>query len=109
MRLADLDGDRKRSKDAQLLAVGLQGLEGADDLWILAVALEIDEEDVLRLGSLGRKRFDPGQVDLVRLEDVEHLGQRAGLMADAEHQGGLVIAGLGYLLVADDGDARLVV
>src|SRR5436190_9342948 len=86
----------------------LEGGQGALALRILGVTLEVYEEDVLRLGGARWERLNPRQVDLVLLEDVQGVGQRARGMGDLEHECGLVLARSRRLLQADDGKARLV-
>ena len=76
---------------------------GADAAVVL-VSLQLDEEQVAPLALRDRERFDPGQIELVPLEDGHRVGQRAGPMLDLEHEGRLVFSGpLGGVL-ADDGE-----
>ena len=60
--------------------------------------------------GLGGERLDPGQVELVLLEDVEGLDQRARAGAATWNMTAVLsLPVLAALLMADDGEARLVV
>ena len=56
-------------------------------------------------GAGDRERLDPGEIDAEFLEGGDHLGERAGLVGEADHEGGLVAAGAVLGAFADDGEA----
>src|SRR5262249_3005457 len=70
----------KGPQHRQLFAAGFQGGEGLLDLRVFDVSLEIHKKDILRLGQLGGERFDPGQVELVALEDLQGIHKRTRMM-----------------------------
>ncbi len=84
-------------------------LERFSHFRVFLVPLEIDEEDIFRLGRPRRERLDPGQVQLVLLEQVQRIDQRTRIVRQAEHDRRLVVPRLARLLMADEREACLVV
>src|SRR5262245_59491399 len=72
---------RVASEHPDHVALGLEAGEGAGDIRIEAMALQVGEEDVLPALTAAWPGFDAGQVDLLRVEDLEHAAQRAALVA----------------------------
>lgn len=60
---------------------------------IIRVPLRVDEEIIFPIHLSARTLLDVRQVDAVLFENIQHLGQCAGLVSRREHDRRLVFAG----------------
>src|SRR5437870_1279658 len=85
------------AEDIESLAFLADDLQGFLEWWVVGVSLDIDEEEVGRVAVAAAvgdgERLDPGHVDPELFERGDRLGERAGLVGQADHQRGLVAAG----------------
>ena len=66
------------------------------------------EEDVLPVCPLAGAFVDVREIQAVVSEDIQHLGQRTGLVLGGEHDAGLIItAGLGRVFADDEEPCRI--
>src|SRR4030095_10638879 len=98
---------RVRAEDLQVERAPLDAGARLLDAPLLAVALEVEEEDVLPRPPAVRTRLDLDEVDAVRRERTQHVREDAHLVAHGEHERRAVVArGLRDVLRADDEEAR---
>ncbi len=90
LRLLHHFAARIRSEDFHPNGFLFHDLERLLNARFFAVSLEIEEEQVTRFGAAERKGLDPGEVDVVRLEGVEGIGQGAGRVRNLQEQRGAV-------------------
>src|SRR5690606_14819900 len=90
--LQHLGGAGIAAEYCQLQAMGAGLFDGTLHLFIILVADGIDEEVVFPAHLLAGALLDVGQVDAMIAEDIQHLGQGAGLVGSGEHDGRLVVA-----------------
>ena len=86
-------GIRIRAEEFDQRAVGLKFAESLGELFVFAMAGEIDVENILPILLFRGARFDFRHVDLELIEGFEGFDQRTGLIADRKEDGGAVVAG----------------
>ena len=110
IRAVGLEPDLQHSlgvgpQDLEQQGLALQVLQGRGDHGVLAVAADVDEEDIVPDPAPGGARLDAGHADAVGGERGQQGVQPAGLVATGEQQAGLVAPGGGRVLVADHQEA----
>src|SRR5690348_357258 len=102
-------GRRVGSEDLEELTTLLDLAEHCPHVVGVAMSLEVHEVHVLPGASLGRSRFDLGQVEPARREWLEDAVEHARLVLHGEQDGGLVPPGGPHGAAADDEEARGVI
>lgn len=85
--------------------MSFEGVEGVADFLVVAMASQIDVEDVFPVLLLGGAGFDLGHVDFEGIEGLEGLDEGAGSVVDGEEDAGAVLTGGGAGFFADDEEA----
>lgn len=89
---ADFCGGWVGAEDADEAAVGGEFAEGFFDGGVFAVAEDVEEEEDLPVAAAGGAAFDFGEIEVEVVERGEGFEERAGFVADTEHDGGAVAA-----------------
>jgi len=89
---ADFCGGWVGAEDSDEAAVGGEFAEGFFDGSVFAVAEDVEEEEDLPVAAAGGAAFDFGEIELEIVERGEGFEERAGFIADTEHDGGAVAA-----------------
>src|SRR5262249_44335969 len=97
------------SEDLEELTTLLDLAEHCPHVIGVAMSLEVHEVHVLPGPSLGRSRFDLGQVEPARRERLEDAVEHPRLVLHGEEDGGLVPSRGPHGTTADDEEARGVV